>query len=193
MERKIYANYDEEGVFVYQAFKPAIVKTAVELGTFGKGFGLERITWIKPSFAWILRRSEYATKHRMESIAKIKISHVSWLEILSQSICTHFEEWKGITEDEWQFALKRSDVIHQWDPERGLNGIRLARQAIQVGIRGEVIKKYVKQYILSVEDVTPLAREIGDSVKAKKEYQPIVPEERPYPLPEELYYKLGCM
>ena len=35
MERKIYASFDDEGVFVYQAFKPSIVKTAVELRTFG--------------------------------------------------------------------------------------------------------------------------------------------------------------
>jgi hypothetical protein len=38
--------FDEQGIYVYQAFSPDIVKTAVELGTFGKGFGLDRMTWI---------------------------------------------------------------------------------------------------------------------------------------------------
>lgn len=192
MERKIYANFDEEGVYVYQAFKPSIVKMAVDLGTFGKGFGLERITWIKPSFAWILRRSEYASKHRMESIAKIKISHENWLEILRQSIETHWNEDVYEKEFDWQVALKNSDVIHQWDPERGLDGRRLERQAIQVGIRGNVIKKYVSDYILSVEDVTPLAKEIGRLSKLKQEISVIVPEERVYPISKELFDKLGC-
>lgn len=193
IERKIYAAFDDEGIYVYQAFKPEIVKTAVELGTFGKGFGLDRMTWIKPSFAWMLRRSEYATKHRMEAIAKIKISHEAWLEILSQSIETHWNEANYAREFEWQAALNRSDVIHQWDPERDLVGRKLERQAIQVGIRGEIIKKYVKDFILGVEDVTLLAKEIGKSVKAKDAISAIVPKERVYPVSSELFEKLGCV
>ncbi len=49
MNKIIFADFDKEGIFVYQAFKPKIVKVAVKMGTFGKGFGLDRITWIKPS------------------------------------------------------------------------------------------------------------------------------------------------
>ena len=92
MNKVIYADYDDEGVFVYQAFKPKIVAVAVELNKFGKGFGVDRISWIKPSLGWMLRRSKYATKHRMEAIARIKLNHASWLEILHQSIPTHFDE-----------------------------------------------------------------------------------------------------
>ena len=90
MNKVIYADYDEEGVYVYQAFKPKIVDVAVEQNKFGKGFGVDRISWIKPSLGWMLRRSKYATKHRMEAIARIKLNHESWLEILNQSIPTHF-------------------------------------------------------------------------------------------------------
>ena len=60
--RKIFANYDEEGIYVYQAFKPTIVAAALKHGTFDKGFSLDRMTWIKPSFGWMLYRSGYATK-----------------------------------------------------------------------------------------------------------------------------------
>jgi len=49
MSRQIFANYDFDGIYVYQAFKPSIVEAALEKGTFGKGFGLDRMTWIKPS------------------------------------------------------------------------------------------------------------------------------------------------
>lgn len=44
MLRKVFADFDEEGVYVYQAFKPETVHIAVQLGIFGKGFGVERIT-----------------------------------------------------------------------------------------------------------------------------------------------------
>lgn len=193
MERKIYANYDEEGVYVYQAFKPDIVKVAVEKGTFGKGFGLDRITWIKPSFAWILRRSEYATKHRMEGIAKIKISHSSFLDILEQSIETQWNSSVYPQEDDWQKYLNQSDVIHQWDPERDLAGRRLERQAIQIGIRGEVIKKYVSDYVMGVQDVTILSQQIGALAKKRMDINIEVPEEKEYPISAELYHKLGCL
>ena len=81
-ERQIYAAYDDEGVYVYQAFKPSIVKAALDKGTFGAGFNMERMTWIKPSFGWILYRSGYATKTRQEAILKIKLTHEGFLKIL---------------------------------------------------------------------------------------------------------------
>jgi len=37
MTRQIYAAYDDVGIFVYQAFTPAIVSAALEKGTFGAG------------------------------------------------------------------------------------------------------------------------------------------------------------
>ena len=74
-EQRIYAHYDDQGIFVYQAYKPSIVKAALEKGTFGAGFNRERMTWIKPSFAWMLYRSGYATKTRQEAILKIKLTH----------------------------------------------------------------------------------------------------------------------
>ncbi|MCU0544743.1 MAG: DUF4291 domain-containing protein [Oscillatoriaceae cyanobacterium Prado104] len=57
MQRKIFAAFDSEGIFVYQAFKAAIADEAVRKQTFGKGFNLERMTWIKPSLGWMLYRS----------------------------------------------------------------------------------------------------------------------------------------
>ncbi|WP_196886494.1 DUF4291 family protein [Aureivirga sp. CE67] len=192
MKKLIYADYDDEGVYLYQAFKPEIVKVAVELQTFGKGFGLDRITWIKPSFGWILRRSKYATKNRMQAIARIKITHEAFLEILEQSIITHWDSEIYPSEDTWKKQLDNSDVIHQWDPERDIIGKRLDRQAIQIGIRGEVIKKYVSEYIISVEDVTPLAHKLGELKKKYSRHFPKLPEEKEYEIPEELFKKLGC-
>ncbi len=192
MKRLIYADFDEEGIYVYQAFKPKIVKVAVELGTFGKGFGLDRITWIKPSFCWLLRRSNYGTKNRMQAIAKIKLSHQAFREILNQSVETHWNKDVFLEEDDWSKKLHNSDVIHQWDPERDLVGKRLDRQAIQIGIRGAVIKKYVSDYIIGVEDVSDLAHEIGRITKSRGTNFPQIPMEKEYVISESLFEKLGC-
>ena len=52
--------HDDEGVFFYQAFNAAIADYAIanqRLG--GQGFNAQRMTWIKPSFAWMLYRAVY--------------------------------------------------------------------------------------------------------------------------------------
>ena len=165
MKRLVYADFDEDGVYVYQAFRPKTVQIAVEKGTFGKGFTFERTSWIKPSFGWVLRRTKYGSKNRMQVIAKIKLGHDSFLDLLSQSVDAHCNPDFFENEDSWTRAINTSDVIHQWDPERDIIGRRLDRQAIQIGIRGKVIRNYVSDYITGVEDVSKLAHEIGGIIK----------------------------
>ncbi len=75
IERQIYAAFDEDGIYVYQAFQRKIVDAALLKGTFGEGFQMNRMTWIKPSFGWMLYRSGYATKPNQEAILKIRLSH----------------------------------------------------------------------------------------------------------------------
>jgi hypothetical protein len=189
--RKIFANYDEEGIHVYQAFTPSTVAAALKCGTFDKGFSLDRLTWIKPSFGWMLYRSGYASKHRQEAILKIKLSHMGFLEILRQSVETSFNSRIYESEPLWGATLAKSDVRHQWDPERGLNGAKLERRAIQIGIGGKTVAKYVNEWVMQLEEVTSLAREIGQAVKARKQTLPDVPQEYEYNVTDELKRSLG--
>jgi hypothetical protein len=189
--KRVLAAFDDAGVFVYQAFEPRIVRAAVEKGTFGVGFTLDRMTWIKPSFGWMLHRSEYATKHRQEAIARIRLSHDGFLAILRHAIPTHYDPALFTDEIAWSTALERSDVRYQWDPDRDLRGVRLARRAIQLGIRGETVRRYVNEWIVGIEDVTELARSVGEAAKRRNDAFPDVPEEREYPLPEEISRLLG--
>ena len=58
------AEYDDEGVWCYQAYNEGIADWAVEHGTLGGPlFNTTRMTWIKPSFAWMLYRCGYSAKH----------------------------------------------------------------------------------------------------------------------------------
>jgi Domain of unknown function (DUF4291) len=189
--RKIIANYDEQGICVYQAFKPSTVEAAIKKGKFDKGFSLERMTWIKPSFGWMLHRSGYATKHRQEAIIKIKITHQGFLEILEQSIETYFDPNLFETEERWRSALDKSLVRHQWDPDRSLRGEKLENRAIQIGIRGEVVYKYVNDWTLELQDVTSLAKDISKSIQENRHVLPSVPVESEYFVSPFLQNSLG--
>ena len=190
-ERQIYAAYDDAGVYVYQAFTLSIVEAAVAKGTFGEGFALDRMTWIKPSLGWMLYRSGYATKENQEAILKIKLSHAGFLEILRRSVESTFNPQIYTIETEWKRALSRSEVRHQWDPERRLSGGKLDnRRAIQIGIRGETVHAYVNEWIIGMEDITALAHTIHEAVRNKRP-PPDVPDERLYPIDDDLRQSLG--
>ncbi|MCI0713903.1 MAG: DUF4291 domain-containing protein [Chloroflexi bacterium] len=190
MQRQIYADYDDSSIYVYQAFKPSIVAAALGKGTFGKGFGLDRMTWIKPSFGWMLHRSGYARKHRQEAILKIKLSHEAFLKILNQSIETSYNPDLFADEAAWQNALTNADVIHQWDPDRELSGKKLDRRAIQIGLRGQAVYDYVNEWIIGLEEVTALAHEIEAAGKSN-EPLPDIPVERVYPVENQLVRSLN--
>lgn len=79
----------------------------------------------------------------LSSKYKGRATVTKWLaktEILNQSIETHWNQEVFPLRENWQRAIDKSDVIHQWDSERDIIGKRLNRQAIQIGIRGKVIR-----------------------------------------------------
>jgi hypothetical protein len=52
--RHVLAQYDDESVVVYQAYRPSIGQFAAEHGYFGGEFSLSRMSWIKPNFLWMM-------------------------------------------------------------------------------------------------------------------------------------------
>ena len=180
MERQIIATFDDEGIIVYQAFKPSIANEALRNRAFGKGFKLNRMTWIKPSFGWILYRSKYASKHRQESILKIKITHEGFQTIIAKGVPTSFEPSLFNSEEDWRRELQRSEVRYQWDPDRDLRLRRLNSRALQLGIRGSMIRNYANKWILEIEDVTELAHNIKTAIEQDHKKLPTVPSERVY-------------
>lgn len=189
-ERRIRGYFDEQGIYVYQAFSPEIVEVAVALGTFGKGFGMDRMTWIKPSLGWMLHRSGYATRTRQEAIARIHLKHEGFLAILQEAVPTAFDPNLFSTQGDWGLALKKSEARYQWDPDRDLSDYKLEHRAIQLGIRGQMVYRYVREWIVGIEDVTSLAHAIKDAV-TNNQALPNVPEEKEYPVPTEISQRLG--
>ena len=56
--------------------------------------------------------------------------------------------------DDVQERIKKSYVRCQWDPERDLYGQPLGYRSIQLGLRGEAVRKYVNEGIAVVKNIS---------------------------------------
>lgn len=91
MEKKqIRAVYNEETIRVYQAYPEVIAAEAVELQTFGPHFRMGRMTWIKPSFLWMMYRCGWATKEGQERVLAIDIKRTAFDYIIENAVLSTF-------------------------------------------------------------------------------------------------------
>ena len=179
-ERKIYAKYDDKTIRVYQAYNNKIADEAIKLGTFGENFSLTRMTWIKPSFLWMMYRCGWAEKENQERVLAIDIKREAFDEIVKNSVISSYKSNLGITEDEWKEEVKNSLVRCQWDPERDIYGKPIGRRSIQLGIRGEAVKKYVNEWIVKITDITDDVKRIKKSIDNGTFKENLLPEEKEY-------------
>ncbi len=71
--RHILAQFDDESVIVYQAYRPAIGHFAAKNGFFGGEFSLSRMSWIKPNFLWMMYRCGWASKEGQEVVLAVRL------------------------------------------------------------------------------------------------------------------------
>ena len=190
---EIRANYDKNTIVVYQAYREAIGLAAIENKKFVPPFSLSRMTWIKPSFLWMMERSGYGQKSGQEYVLAIRIKRSAWEYALSQAVLTHPQKGVYKTGEEWNERIKNSTVNVQWDPERNIRGGKLDYRSIQVGISRHLIEEYVNDWIVDIEDMRPLVKKIYD-LKLDGRYDKaklLLPKERPYPVSDELMKILG--
>jgi hypothetical protein len=72
LEQVIRAAYSDRTVRVYQAYPPEIALPALEAGQFVPPFSMGRMTWIKPSFNWMMYRSGYASKQGQDKTSAMQ-------------------------------------------------------------------------------------------------------------------------
>lgn len=188
--RQIRAVFDSASIRVYQAYSDGIADAALARGAFVcPPFSLARMTWIKPSFLWMMYRSGWGFKDSgQKRILAVDISRSGFEKALGQAVISHYIPDAAYTHDQWRKDLDKSSVRIQWDPERDLNSSPLNQRSIQIGLRGAAIQQYVFDWIISITEVTPLAHEIFHLVRDKKydQAQNLLPKEQVYPLPKEL-------
>jgi hypothetical protein len=190
---EIRADYDKRSIIVYQAYPKAIALPAVHNNRFVPPFSLNRMTWIKPSFLWLMERSNWGLKPGQEMILAICITRQGWEEALSQAILTSYDPRVNRHYDEWTAQFEQALVHVQWDPERTLRGKSLPVNSIQVGLSRHIIEKYVNEWTIEIRDATPFVRKIhgllqeGQEAKARG----FLPKEHVYPLNQALAQRVG--
>jgi hypothetical protein len=184
--RHILAQYDAESVVVYQAFRPAIGRFAIEHGYFGGEFSLSRMSWIKPNFLWMMYRCGWAQKAGQEIVLAVRIKRSAFDEVLREPVPSSFDRIQFPSAEEWKAAVADSSVRLQWDPDHDPSGAPVDRRAIQLGLRGAPLERYAREWILSIEDMTGFVNEQRENASPSRWRQLRTPEERVYPLPDEL-------
>ncbi|MFD7711556.1 DUF4291 domain-containing protein [Streptomyces sp. NPDC059785] len=186
--RRIRALHTASTVTVYQAYRPEIGLPAVREGRFPAGWKRDRMTWIKPSFLWMMYRCGWGTKEGQETVLAVEIRRDGFEWALRHACLSSYV--RGVHPDRvtWQRELKRAPARVQWDPERDLHLRPLPHRSLQLGLSGEAVRRYADEWTVAIRDVTPLAREIralvrgGDVDTARR----LLPQERPYRIAEDV-------
>ncbi len=180
MNKEIRAFYTEDTVRVYQAYNKVIADEAVKNGTFGSSFKLDRMTWIKPSFLWMMYRCGWGTKENQEHILAIDLKREAFDYIVQNAIISTYDDNMGISHEEWKEQIKTSEIRCQWDPERDLFGNPLDYRSIQLGLRGTAVQKYVNDWIVSIEDITEYVKKLREQKSRGMDINSLLPTERIY-------------
>lgn len=120
------------------------------------------MTWIKPSFMWLMHRSNWARKPGQERVLAVRITREGWEDTLSQAVLTTADP----------AAVAQAAVHVQWDPERSPRGAALNHYSIQVGIGRHLIRTFNDDWIVSLTDLTP------KSARPRHWYKPGTPPRR---------------
>lgn len=192
--REVRADLDGTTLVVYQAYSPGIAGPALAAGTFVPPFRRERMTWVKPSFLWMMYRCGWATKPGQERVLAVRITRSGFEEALREAALSHHDPTVHGSHAEWRAQTAGSPVRVQWDPERSLTLAPLPWRSLQVGLSGTAVDRYVDTWIVGVTDVTPLTRRIRALLDsgAVDEAAAALPPERPYPLPADVAARVGA-
>ncbi|PHM59024.1 DUF4291 domain-containing protein [Xenorhabdus sp. KK7.4] len=183
-DNPIRAFYTEQYIRVYQAFSDSIADSAIQNNTFiSPPFSMTRMTWIKPSFLWMMYRSGWGMKDEgQKRILAIDITHEGFREIIQQGVISHYHSEFSDSRDAWKKKVQHSDVVIQWDPERDISLNKLEQRTIQIGLRNQAVEKYVNHWISNITDITDTVHHIHELVKNNQLNlaKNLLPEERIY-------------
>jgi hypothetical protein len=193
-QKQVRGVYTAEAIIVYQAYAPEIALPALADGRFVAPFKRERMTWIKPSFLWMMYRCGWGFKPGQEHVLAIEITRSGFEWALSHACLSHYDADRHASRQAWSAQLRASPVRVQWDPERSLSLGPLPQRSLQVGLSGEAVDRYVDDWIVGITDVTPTAHAIRDLLRGGDEgaAAALLPRERPYPLPNHVAAVIGA-
>ncbi len=157
--KQIIGQIDGNNFIVYQAFNPNIASYAILNQKFGGDhYSFTRMSWIKPGFLWMMYRAGWASKEHQQKILAITISLENFQTILSQATISSYDSELYTTHEDWKYELERTEVRLQWDPDHDPFGKKQERKAIQLGLKGSILKKFCTEWIIKIDDVTDFVK-----------------------------------
>ena len=190
--RHILAQYDEHSLIVYQAYRPSIAEYAVAEQRFGGEWSFERMSWIKPNFLWMMFRCGWALKPGQERVLAIRLARSGFDAMLAGAVHSSYVAEVYGDPQSWKRRVKQSQVRLQWDPDHDPHGQKVERRAIQLGLRGAMLRDFATTWCLGIEDVSEWVHEQHAHVRAKRLEQLETPREHVYPVSDpELVSRLG--
>jgi len=165
--KQIIGRKENENIIVYQAFNSEIVDYAVKQQQFGGShYSFSRMSWIKPGFLWMMHRAGWAAKENQHRILAIALPLVHFKTILQQATVSSYDGNLFATESEWKNELNKTAVRLQWDPDHDPVGNKQERKAIQLGMKGDVLKQFCTEWIAKIEDITDFVNQQYQKVLA---------------------------
>lgn len=182
--RQIRAARTADTVTVYQAYRPEIGEYAARHGRFPASWSRSRMTWIKPSFLWMMYRSGWGGKEGQERVLALDISREGFESALREACLSHYDRRAYPDREVWAERLRTTSVRVQWDPECDLGLRRLPYRSLQLGLTGRATKDYADHWLRGVRDVTGLAHAVRDLARSGDAAgaTALLPAEPAYPL-----------
>lgn len=112
------------------------------------------MSWIKPNFLWMMYRSDWAAKAGQERILAIQLPRSFFDELLRSAVPSSYDSSPYTSHEDWKHQVSASAVRLQWDPDHDPFSRPLERRAIQLGLRGNALKRYGSTELMSVTDIT---------------------------------------
>ena len=138
------------------------------------------MTWIKPSFLWMMYRCGWAQKEGQEHVLAIDIKRSGFDSAIRQAVISTYNSNDDLSMEQWKEMVKNSDVRVQWDPEKDINGNNLPYRSIQIGLRGQAVRDYVYDWILNICDITDYVKELNELRLQGKDITDMLPKEEIY-------------
>ncbi len=178
--RVILAQHDAEHVVVYQAFHPVTAAYAVHhqrLG--GPRYSWTRMSWIKPGFLWMMYRCGWLTKDEQQGrVLAIWLDRAFFDEVVARAVESGWDRERFASREAWKAAVGASEVRVQWDPDHDPMGEKQPRRSIQLGLRGETLRRFAEEATWRIEDISPLVQR--ERAHRAETSRLMIPRERPY-------------
>lgn len=184
--RYIIGQFNESSVFVYQAFNERIAAFAVKEQQFGgPDYDFNRMTWLKPSFLWMMHYSGWAKKENQEKVLAIRLCRKGFNEMLEHAnlICEKGRCTPAQLDS--TIAGNPAQILLRWEPYHDLFGKVTEREAVMIGLRGKAMRRYNEQWIQEIEDITDFVKAQQSLLQQGNKETGKLPRERVY-TPDDL-------